>query len=226
MHLNGQYEGKVVIYEADKYPYSCLGPVRYLWKPLNDVESAEKRLLWLWTHPSIFNQIKTQFIKIFEIKIDEDAAPPESKKAKLDEDSVKLNNLTFKNDKITIQCLKDKLIRFKLLGPLSTTILSYALKIEDFNKFDKNVDLSTLKWSNNEELLKFYWENQFNLEKIKNQESMWNKIKNISNPGDITPSHAIGLLVKDPRLVLPKKKLFNTVKEENKKNFNYKLDDG
>ncbi len=69
-------------------------------------------------------------------------------------------------------------------------------------------------------------ENEFNLEKIKTQEALWDKIKNINNSGDIPPSTVIGLLVKDPRIILPKKKLFNTVKEQNKKNSKFKLDDG
>ena len=69
-------------------------------------------------------------------------------------------------------------------------------------------------------------QNEFNLEKIKNQETVWNKIKNISNSGDVPPSIVIGLLVKDARIILPKKKLFNTVKEQNKNNLSFKLDDG
>ena len=174
MHLSGQYEGifryfflipirnllneltqgKVIIYEENKYPYNCMGPVRYLWKPL-DTTTNEKRFLWLWTHPSVFDQIKDQFVKIFNIRSNEDSLtePPEHKKAKMESDSIKVNDLIIKNDSVKITCLKDKLIRLKLLGPLSTTILSYALKIEDFSNFDQT---SAAKWSNNDELTKYY----------------------------------------------------------------------
>ena len=150
MHLSGQYEGKVIIYEENKYPYDCIGPVRYLWKALNNTDTVENRMLWLWSHPSMFNQIKTQLFQIFNLKVEKDSSePPESKKAKFENNLVINDGLEFKNDKVIIKCLKDKLVRFKLLGPLSTTILSFALKIEDFSKLVGNV-----KWSNNTELTK------------------------------------------------------------------------
>ena len=64
------------------------------------------------------------------------------------------------------------------------------------------------------------------MEKIKEQEAVWDKIKNINNPCEAPPYQVIGLLVNDPRIVLPKKKLFNTVKEQNNKNIGYRLDEG
>jgi hypothetical protein len=123
-----------------------------LWKPSNE-SNSERRLLWIWTHPLIYNQIKLEFIKIFEIennKEENSPEPPENKKAKIETEII--NDLIFKNDFVTLKCLKDKLVRFKLLGPLATTILSFALKIEDFSK----LNLQTIqKWTNNDELSKY-----------------------------------------------------------------------
>ena len=51
------------------------------------------------------------------------------------------------------------------------------------------------------------------------QAGIWDKIKNFaSSSKEITPSSVIGLLVKDPRLVLPKKKAFNKVEADMNKN--------
>ena len=123
-----------------------------MWKPSNE-SNSERRLLWIWTHPLIYNQIKLEFIKIFEIENNKEESspePPENKKAKIETEII--DDLIFKNDFVTFKCLKDKLVRFKLLGPLATTILSFALKIEDFSK----LNLQTIqKWTNNDELSKY-----------------------------------------------------------------------
>ena len=129
-----------------------------MWKPSNE-SNSERRLLWIWTHPLIYNQIKLEFIKIFEIennKEENSPEPPENKKAKIETEII--NDLILKNNFVTLKCLKDNLVRFKLLGPLATTILSFALKIEDFSKLNHQ---AIQKWTNNDELSKYIlWSRQ------------------------------------------------------------------
>lgn len=49
-----------------------------------------------------------------------------------------------------------------------------------------------------------------------NQIQVWEKIKSsIRDTNELTSSVVLGLLVKDPRLVLPKKKSFNQVRKQN-----------
>ncbi len=60
MYLSGQCEGKAVLYEENKYPYKCIGPVRFLRHPLN-VQSEQ-----IWSHPSTFKQIGTQLVQDLE----------------------------------------------------------------------------------------------------------------------------------------------------------------
>ena len=91
-------------------------------------------------------------MKIFDIRNENEEnspQPPGNKKAKIEIEPI--NDLILKNDFVTINCLKDKLVRLKLLGPLATTILSFALKIEDFSRLSSQ---TTQKWTNNEELSK------------------------------------------------------------------------
>ena len=104
-------------------------------------------------HPSIHKQVIEQFIEIFEIKGEESDEPPECKRMKLQELASDTENLTLKTDRITIKCLKDKLIRFKLLGPYSTTILANVLKPVGVERIDSQLEYS--KWTDNQELIEY-----------------------------------------------------------------------
>jgi hypothetical protein len=118
MYLNGQYEGNTILYESNCYPFKCIGPVRYLWEQvdINDPESFRK--LWIWSHPAISQQLEKQFNYVFNLNEEEkDDDSPVNKRRK--------NN-------IYLTLLKDRLVRFKLLGPLSTIILANVLKPVDF----------------------------------------------------------------------------------------------
>lgn len=147
MFINGQYEGKTIIYERDKYPYGCLGPCRFMWKPeLDNLTEQSVRTLWLWSHPSFHKVLQEQLIQVFDLaeQVDEDfdkeqdESSPQAKKRKLAaEKSTAKNSTTIRyvsingNECIELVSLKDKLVRFKLIGPLSTTILANALKTID-----------------------------------------------------------------------------------------------
>jgi hypothetical protein len=157
--LNGQYEGRVILYEANKYPFNCIGPCRFLWKPTDEANSdTSQRKIWLWLHPSIYKHIQQELINIFELTnstcdstkvINENDDSPAVKKRKVEEKTTQ-NDSVFKdvvddsavwsNNTKTIQLknLKDKLIRFKLLGPLSTTILANVVNVADLSKLEKN----------------------------------------------------------------------------------------
>ncbi|CAF0708528.1 unnamed protein product [Brachionus calyciflorus] len=177
--ITGKCEGRTILYEIDQYPYNCIGPCRFIWKPGQN----ENRILWVWTHPSIFKKFENELIKLFGLESDQEESPV-AKKRKLGSDH-ELN--CWKSNNIKLKCLKDELVRFKLLGPLSTPILGNVLRTIPSRNFEKQTEI-------------------------------WNNIKSsIKDPNEVCPSTILGLLVKDPRLVLPKKKSFNKINE------NYKL---
>ena len=66
----------------------------------------------------------------------DNAAAPFLKKRKLNDETENLiSSKAYESkidDKIKLKSLKDKLIRFKLLGPLSTTILANALQTIEY----------------------------------------------------------------------------------------------
>ena len=135
MYLNGQYEGNTILYEENKYPFNCIGPVRFLWKyKSNDCDKNELRNLWIWSHPSIYQQVENQLKNVFDLNdekdVDDENTAPAVKKRKLQNDK----------NKICLKSLKDKLVRFKLLGPLSTTILGNVLKTVDLmDEYDQSL---------------------------------------------------------------------------------------
>jgi len=187
MFLNGQYEGRTVLYEKDKYPFGCIGPVRFLWKFYenpNDPEAKKQRRIWIWSHPSTTKQIRAQLIEIFDLKL-QSADDNTSDNGEFES--------TTGGSVVKLKSLKDKIVRFKLLGPLSTTLLAHVLKTFDDNQSD------------------IYYQHHADI---------WNKFKlSLKNPNDVTSQTVISLLVKDPRLSMPKKKMFNKVQKKNEEKF-------
>jgi hypothetical protein len=47
------------------------------------------------------------------------------------------------------------------------------------------------------------------------QGNIWNQMSKLKDANEVVQGTVIGLLVKDPRLLLPKKKNFNNVKKQN-----------
>lgn len=73
--LSGSREGSTVLYSAGSYPFSALGEVSFVWKPLlqtesdiTDTESGECwRTLWIWTHPSSHGVILAELKKVLQL---------------------------------------------------------------------------------------------------------------------------------------------------------------
>ncbi|XP_074056573.1 ribonucleases P/MRP protein subunit POP1 [Macrotis lagotis] len=57
--LSGKRQGSLVLYRADRYPEEMLGPITFIWKP-DDGSSPVNRKLWLWTHPTLKQDILTE----------------------------------------------------------------------------------------------------------------------------------------------------------------------
>jgi hypothetical protein len=123
MCLSGQYEGRTIVYELDQYPFNCIGPVRFLWKYDADSTSLETKIIWIWSHPSVAKQIENQLIKSFDFQ------PKPTSDC----------NYFQSVENVKLKSLKEKLVRFKLLGPLATAVLDHVLKpIESEDKFYLN----------------------------------------------------------------------------------------
>ncbi len=202
IYLEGRLEGRLTLYETGQFPYGCIGPVRFLWKPRDTSNENEIRSLWIWSHPAINQKVEEQIVKVFKMKnhvvsVDETTnedkkSSPIAKKMKMTEEEDRSEKMeletysldSFRSDKVTLKSLKDQLVRFKLVGPMSTTVLASVLQaVKGTSGLNEEYEI---------------------------QASIWDKIKScVSSPNEVTQSSVISMLVKDPRLLLPKKKAFN-----------------
>jgi len=71
-YLNGGREGRTVIYHADRYPWSTIGEVSFMWRSSSDVNvSSSRRTIWIWTHPSCHDAVFAELEKIFCLSEDD-----------------------------------------------------------------------------------------------------------------------------------------------------------
>jgi hypothetical protein len=105
---------------------NCIGPVRFLWKFQDGL--SDRRALWIWCHPSTYKVIGEQLVRVFNLSGNKDVASGEQSEEKMETDTDE--NILSSNDEknINLLCLKDKLVRFKLIGPMSTSVLANVLK--------------------------------------------------------------------------------------------------
>ncbi|XP_044269654.1 ribonucleases P/MRP protein subunit POP1 isoform X1 [Tribolium madens] len=103
----------------------------------------------------------------------------------------------FKNTEIEIHELRLELSRFRLTGPLSNPVLQDALALIDI------FDIKLVP----ESPLKKYVDSPENKAVIINQCEFWKKLDSVSSLHEISPHLVLPLIVKDPRLNLPKKRM-------------------
>lgn len=84
MLTSGQFEGRVILYEADRYPFGCIGPCRFIWKPQDEANSSDERKIWLWSHPSVYLDVQKQLINIWNMTpIEEEPSTKEDSSPKV-----------------------------------------------------------------------------------------------------------------------------------------------
>eukprot|EP01117_Protostelium_nocturnum_P015477 TRINITY_DN6012_c0_g1_i1.p1 TRINITY_DN6012_c0_g1~~TRINITY_DN6012_c0_g1_i1.p1 ORF type:complete len:672 (+),score=252.23 TRINITY_DN6012_c0_g1_i1:25-2040(+) len=157
LYLSGRREGQMFLYENSTFPFGAVAPVSFLWNSSNSCKSNESRRLHIWIHPSFHSQV----VKTLQ-----------SRKESF-------------GSKIDIQELGDQLLRFRIMGPRSHSVLSQVLK------FNESVVNS----------------------KVEEKRKLWNNLLHLRSTASISGGAVIGLDVADPRLSFPPKH-WKKVKEE------------
>nr|XP_028592254.1 ribonucleases P/MRP protein subunit POP1 [Podarcis muralis]XP_028592255.1 ribonucleases P/MRP protein subunit POP1 [Podarcis muralis]XP_028592256.1 ribonucleases P/MRP protein subunit POP1 [Podarcis muralis] len=76
--LSGKRQGALTMYQADQYPAGALGPVTFLWKPRDGIDStSENRQLWIWTHPVFKQEILAELKAAFRCSEPMEVCNPE-----------------------------------------------------------------------------------------------------------------------------------------------------
>lgn len=201
-----------MFYKCGMYPNGAIAKVSFFWKPKpkshNNDPAENIRTLWIWSHPSSYQQVYDELCSVFSIEgtcssskvsVDnkltrsDDIAPGKGNFYRRSE----ISKLCNKARTVTIIPLKDSIVRFRLTGPQSHAILSdllkpiESIKPEDFPWFDE-IPLSNY----NDVLMK--------------QKENWMKMAGGSSPSIFPPHSVISLLVKDPRLGMPQKRTKKT----------------
>ncbi|KAL3868448.1 hypothetical protein ACJMK2_041255 [Sinanodonta woodiana] len=221
--LNGTREGNTFVHEYDRFPWNLIGQVSFLWNtnlPCDDIgknELTNQRQLWIWSHPSIYDQIWTELLKGFEIKqetsgvdLKSDNASGHSKnmlelikigeEPKAVKDGKKnsvLKNRTASNGTILVVSLRDCLNRFRLTGPLSHSVIVDCLQ-DAF--IVGNDDSKGLHW------WQTFYASVANSFSHSQQREFWDSLKSSQSPAECAPHCILGLTVRDPRICRPVKR--------------------
>ena len=210
--LGGRVERKAYVYRYQKRPFDVVGEVSYLWRPALPERNESVGCLWLFCHPACYDELKEEIVSaVFSCERErvqnasENEEAPPAKRRKKDVGAAKLatRNVPFERTPkyrsstgaVTVTLLKDTINRFRLVGPESGVVLSAALKRTAFD-----TTLDGTKWLEREgertqakETFSAQWEAlQVTVGK------MW--------PAEIKAGSVFGVTVRDPRVVLPKKR--------------------
>ena len=198
------------MYHSGRYPYGAIGPVEFLWQPVNDVvsttDSAVK--LWLTVSPAIYDEVMNELAvatATFDPGCHGDR--PENNNG----ESGVVDSDKSRSSKVTVTSLKDEFVRFRLIGPRSHTIVMETLKPITADPMTSDPgephllisrpDLSRIPipvpwWNGNRTLAA-------HTELLSNN---LGALRNASNPEVFPRGAVIGLVVGDPRMCAREKK--------------------
>uniref|UniRef100_A0A8C3TJI0 POP1 homolog, ribonuclease P/MRP subunit n=1 Tax=Chelydra serpentina TaxID=8475 RepID=A0A8C3TJI0_CHESE len=235
--LSGRLQGSLVLYRADRYPEDVLGPITFIWKPKDGSGIPyETRQLWIWTHPSLKQDILTELKAVFQCSEPVETCSPEpivtllqeekqtdvamsvSKKRKREdhegEKAVPVKKIIGDGTRVPLQsyCWTSQTTGV-VISDLTMEILRYRLigplSHCVLTEALKTASVQTEMADAETELNNWWVENCKNSEKVslhQRQEAIFELLQGISSPSEIAAGTILGLTVGDPRVNLPKKR--------------------
>ena len=214
------------MYRSGTYPSGAIGPVEFLWQPVNnDVDTAN---LWLTVPPAIHDEVMDELTAAMEKGFvtgchGDYQLETENSGVSGDEER--------RSAKVTVTSLRDEFVRFRLVGPRSHAVLMEMLKpitegndTTTFVRSDAqtlaNETLETSETSD-DGTLSF---SKPDLSRIPSPVPWWrdkdealathNKrlqrtvedLRSGTEPGEFPKGTVVGMVVQDPRLFTPSKK--------------------
>lgn len=114
--------------------------------------------------------------------------------------------------RVSVKSLKDDLVRFRLIGPLSIKVLTNAVEVASvrWEKSKTNPKAGSEESRKSEDVpwwAQFYHSEECQSKHVDSQ-ILWKNLALVKNPAEL-PSHCVlGMTVTDPRKRLPKKKTY------------------
>ncbi|KRZ79663.1 Lissencephaly-1 -like protein [Trichinella papuae] len=225
--LDGSREGSSVLYRADQYPFHCIGPVNFLWQPSSSTGEHCGRILWLWIHPSVKDELVAELCRVFgmvEVEKGEDVGDgnvtDDDKFQSLTEFRMKKAQLAVaeyccsaNENGVKLTIMDRMLLRFRLTGPKSTAILDQALNMrKSFQRINQLLNSEQTNW------MKTYFSQNPLLERcLAKHTEAWTREVFWRNPAELAPRIVLSFLIRNPRLQFTfKKKLPDHSGSENR----------
>ena len=198
---DGRRAGHCVMYHSGTYPFGAVGPVEFLWQPVNDVVRVTK--LWLTVSPTIHDEVMRELTVAVEMFTGGCC------------DNRLENGEKSQGSKVTVTSLRDEFVRFRLVGPRSHAIVMETIKpvTDDDKKPTTASELAEKPSSYTQPDLSHvpipipWWNEDPNLPA--HTELLGNMLENLRNardPGEFPVGTVVGVVVQDPRLFTPSKK--------------------
>lgn len=200
-YTNGKREGNMDLFKANAYPMNAIGPVSFIWKP--DSDDVGVRTVWLFAHPSFYNDVVNELVEVFQLKAIPDESDAEPMQTNQDKsktvDTPKAAPIFFNFiTRVKLIQLKDNLNRFRLTGPLSHSVL-----VKAFQCRPESQTLNALSPPDN-------WFTAFLNGDGKmahhSQRDYWSRVANVTSPAELCSNMVLALNVSDPRTVRPRRR--------------------
>ena len=206
---DGPGERSAVVYRPGQYPAGVVGEVSYMWRP--EEGGGEEGLLWVWVHPEVHGEFVDIMTDVLELEAEEYCCEPDLKKVKLDEPSppeknVVLSKLEPKLSPPTVllcpgmrvTMLGNNLNRFRLVGPLSSALLRHCMV---------PAAITTASTATTATVPPYWWAGYYSSQERKcmaeESSRVWGEWSSVPPKGS---GRMVGLVVRDPRLILPDKR--------------------
>ncbi|XP_067677330.1 ribonucleases P/MRP protein subunit POP1-like [Haliotis asinina] len=208
-YVKGSKWGETVMFSRDQYPHQAIGHVSFLWKPAQSADSTARQL-WLWSHPASFESIWQELVQCvaleFDVSLkhentslqkDKEETDGKNENTALSCEKPDWRDLHFEAGGIRLKSLKDGLCKFRLTGQTSHAIVTEVLQASDVSVTHGT---SSLWWQ------KFYT-GEDNQKNCAEQKQVSDRLKRYQSATEVPPSQVVALTVRDPRLLLPPKKI-------------------
>ncbi|SPP78606.1 ribonucleases P/MRP protein subunit POP1 [Drosophila guanche] len=135
--LTGRREGTVELFVDNKYPHGALQRANFMWRPLDEGESAT-RTLWLWLHPSAAQATIEQLLRVFQLQSRRQQTLPLQEEPQKEQTEKPLRFWTqtkaferhahYSHGSLQLLVLRQEFNRFRLTGPQAQRVLASSLR--------------------------------------------------------------------------------------------------
>lgn len=167
----------------------------------------EETKLWIFCHPAISQEVQAEIEKAIVSVGNEQGEQGVTSTSTGGNEAEGTSGVTrLATSRVSLRCLKDELVRFRVLGPRSHALLMETLK-PAFGKLTEEGQEAPMLESSSLPDIPRWWED---IEQLRVSSDMivscHNAFKSASSPSEFSRGTVIGMVVLDPRLFTPSRR--------------------